>query len=322
MVVGEGVFRVAFFGYFYYEKHMRKTTFIQRIFLFFTVLLLFVMSPLLQPQQETQITVEKVAGSVYCLYGEGGNIGILEGEDKLLIVDSQYALNAEDVLKEIRKLSSLKIAYLINTHYHGDHTSGNPIIGKDAKIASHKNCLKSFLAELKPEESAESKGAPQVTYDKEMKLKIGDETVRLVNFGPGHTSGDTVVIFEQSMVIHAGDLYFHGIPPYIDVKDGSDTGNWIVTIGKLAEKYPDFKVIPGHGKVTDMKAFMDFAEYLRYLREKVAVAIEAGQTREQAMEKIDLSRFSHIQDRGEFLTKKNNIGWIYDEMTRKTEELQ
>jgi cyclase len=301
---------------------MRKTTFIQRIFLFFTALLLFVMSPLLRPQQDTQITIEKVAGSVYCLYGEGGNIGILEGEDKLLIVDSQYALNAEDVLKEIRKLTSLKIAYLINTHYHGDHTGGNPIIGKDAKIASHKNCLKSFLAGLKPEESAESKGAPQATYDKEMKLKIGDETVRLVYFGSSHTSGDTVVIFEQSMVIHAGDLFFHGMPPYIDVKDGSDTGNWVVTIGKLAEKYPDFKVIPGHGKVTDMKAFMDFAEYLRYLREKVAVAIEAGQSREQAMEKIELSRFNHIQDRGEFLTKKNNIGWIYDEMTGKTEELQ
>lgn len=298
---------------------MRKTIFTQRIFLFFTVLLLSVMSPLLQSQQETPITIEKVAGSVYCLYGEGGNIGILEGADKLLVVDSQYARNAEDVLKEIRKLSSLKIAYLINTHYHGDHTGGNPIIGEEAKIVAHENCLKSFLAGLKPEESAESKAAPQVTYDKEMKLMIGDETVRLVHFGPAHTSGDTIVIFEQSMVIHAGDLFFHGMPPYIDVKDGSDTGNWVMTIGKLAEKYPDFKVIPGHGKATVMRAFVDFADYLRYLREKVAEAIEGGKTREQAMEMIDLSRFSHIQDRGEFLTKKNNIGWIYDEMTRKTE---
>ncbi|MFP4082593.1 MAG: MBL fold metallo-hydrolase [Candidatus Aminicenantes bacterium] len=297
---------------------MRKTTFIQRSLLFFIILFFCAVSPpLLSQQEEPAIAVEKVSGEVYCLYGQGGNIGILKTEDKLLVVDSQYARNAEDVLKEIRKLSPNQIVYLINTHYHGDHTGGNPIIGKDAKIISHENCLKSFLAGLKPEESAESKGAPQITYEDEMKLEIDDETVRLVHFGPGHTSGDTVVVFEQSHVIHAGDLFFHGIPPYIDVEDGSDTGNWVVTIGKLAEKYPDFKVIPGHGRAADMKAFMDFADYLRYLRGQVVAAIEAGKSREQATESIDLSRFSHIQDSGEFLTKKKNIGWIYDEMTRK-----
>jgi glyoxylase-like metal-dependent hydrolase (beta-lactamase superfamily II) len=150
-----------------------------------------------------------------------------------------------------------------------------------------------------------------------MTLQLGEETIRLIHFGPAHTSGDTVVIFDKAKVVHTGDLFFNGIPPYIDVNNGSNTQNWVNIIGKLAEIYPDFKVIPGHGPVTTMQEYVKFAEYLRYLRKEVAAAIKAGKTKEQTMESIDLSAFSHIQNRGEFLTKKKNIEWIYMEMTRK-----
>jgi glyoxylase-like metal-dependent hydrolase (beta-lactamase superfamily II) len=118
-------------------------------------------------------------------------------------------------------------------------------------------------------------------------------------------------------VIHAGDLFFHGMPPYIDVNDGSDTKNWVRTIHSLAEKHPDFQVIPGHGKVTNMKEFVKFADYLNALIKEVSAAIKAGKTKEQAVESIDLSSFTYIQDQGEFLTKKKNIEWVYDEMTRQ-----
>ncbi len=277
-----------------------------------------VLSPFhLFPQQEEPITIEKVAGDVYCLYGSGGNIGIYVGEDSLLIVDAQYARTADAVMAKIKELSPRKIGYLINTHYHGDHTSGNPIIGKGATIISHANCKKTLLANKEAEESPESIGAPDTTFDTEMTIAMGNERIRLVHMGPGHTSGDTIVIFDKAKVIHAGDLFFHGIPPYIDVNDGSDTKNWVRTIRKLAEKHPDFQVIPGHGKVATMKEYVKFADYLSVLRKEVAAAIEAGKTKEQVVESIDLSRFDDIQDRGEFLTKKKNIEWIYDEMTRK-----
>jgi hypothetical protein len=101
------------------------------------------------------------------------------------------------------------------------------------------------------------------------------------------------------------------------VNDGSDTKNWVRTIHKLAEKYPNFQVIPGHGKVTNMKEYVKFADYLSALRKEVSAAIKTGKTKEQAVESIDLSNFTYIQDRGEFLTKKKNIEWVYDEMTRK-----
>jgi len=286
--------------------------------LFFILFLCFILSSLhLGAQEEIPITIENVAGAVYCLYGSGGNIGIFVGEDSLLIVDAQYAKTADAVMAKIKELSPKKIEYLINTHYHGDHTSGNPIIGKDAQIISQQNCKKSLLAGLKPEDTPESIGAPNKTFDTEMTITLGDETVRLVYMGPGHTSGDTIVIFDKAKVIHAGDLFFYGMPPYIDVKDGSDTQNWVRTIQALAEKHPDFKVIPGHGKVTTMKEYVKFADYLNVLIKEVSAAIKAGKTKEQAVESIDLSSITYIQDQGEFLTKKKNIEWVYDEMTRK-----
>jgi len=287
------------------------------VLLFILFLCLAFVSLQLHSQQEVPITIENVAGAVYCLYGSGGNIGIFVGEDSLLIVDAQYAKTADAVMAKIKELSPKKIEYLINTHYHGDHTSGNPIIGKDAQIISQQNCKKSLLAGLKPEDTPESIGAPNKTFDTEMTITLGDETVRLVYMGHGHTSGDTIVIFDKAKVIHAGDLFFQGMPPYIDVNDGSDTQNWVRTIQALAEKYPDFQVIPGHGKVTNMKEFVRFADYLNAIRKEVSAAIKAGKTKEQAVESIDLSIFTYIQDQGEFLTMKKNIEWVYDEMTRK-----
>ena len=158
---------------------MKKHTHNPKTFLFFLILSLLVFSPHFFPQQEVTITVEKVSRDVFCLYGWGGNIGVFKGKDALLVIDSQYARTADAVMKEIGKMSTQKIKFLINTHYHGDHTQGNPIVGKGAQIISHKNCRTSFLAGLKPEQLPESMGVPQKTYEKEMTLTVGDESVKL-----------------------------------------------------------------------------------------------------------------------------------------------
>ncbi|HLP62322.1 MAG TPA: hypothetical protein VK186_26005, partial [Candidatus Deferrimicrobium sp.] len=107
-------------------------------------------------------------------------------------------------------------------------------------------------------------------------------------------------------------------PSYIDVEDGSDTGNWVNTIETLCEKYPDYKIIPGHGNVTTIKDWLVFAEYLKYLRKQVTAAIMAGKTREQAVESIKIDQFKQIKanEIGNFMTIQTNIGWIFDEMNR------
>ena len=174
-------------------------------------------------QQKVDFKLEKVAANVYCLYGAGGNIGILKGDKNLLIVDAQYARSAKGALAKINSLGGLPIKYLINTHYHGDHTSGNAIIGKGAQIIAHKNCKATFLKSLTPEQNPNEMGTPQTTYDGKMELKLDKNSIQLLHFGPAHTSGDTVVVFPQAKVVHTGDLFFQGMPPYIDVKDGANT---------------------------------------------------------------------------------------------------
>jgi glyoxylase-like metal-dependent hydrolase (beta-lactamase superfamily II) len=296
---------------------MRKHTVIKRLFCIALVLPYFVIPLETISQQDVAISVEKVSGEIFCMDVGGVNVAVMTGKDGILVVDSSYARTANPLLEEIAKLSPKKIQYLIITHYHGDHTGGNAILGKDAQIISHDNCKKTMVANMKPEEKGEGTGVPQKTFAKDLTVPFEDEKVKLVHFGPAHTSGDTVVIFEKAKVFVTGDLFFHGMPPYIDVNNGSDTKNWVDLIETLCKKYPDFKVIPGHGKVTNTKAYLQFARYLKYLRKEVAAAIEAGKTREQAQESIDFSGFDDIADRGEFLTKKENVGWVYDEMTRK-----
>ncbi|UCH98309.1 MAG: MBL fold metallo-hydrolase [Candidatus Aminicenantes bacterium] len=272
---------------------------------------------LAQQEEPPAITIEKVSGEVYCLSGRGGNIGILKTDEGLLLVDSQFKGTADEVLKKIAGLSAKPIKYLVNTHYHGDHTDGNEVIGKDAVVVMHPNCKASLMKNQKADEPKKEYLSKVKLWKKDMVIRMGDENVRLQHFGSGHTAGDLVVVFEKSKVFHTGDLFFHGMPPYIDVKDGSDTENWIQTIETLCKEYPDYKIIPGHGQVTDPGEYLKLARYLEYLRKEVAAAIKAGKTREQAMETINLEPYQGLKDSSPFTNKKNNIGWIYDELTRQ-----
>ncbi len=289
----------------------------KRIFNFFVLLGLMLSIIVLAQQLEPPgITIEKVSGDVYCLYGQGGNIGILKTDEGFLVVDSQHEGIANEILKKIAALSSKPIKYLVNTHYHWDHTDASEVIGKDAVIIMHPNCKASLIKNQKEGEAKPGYLSKVKPWEKDMVIQMGGENVNLLHFGNGHTAGDLVVVFEKSKVFHTGDLFFHGLPPYIDVKDGSDTGNWIRTIEALCKKYPDYKIIPGHGKVSNPEQYLKFAGYLKYLRKEVAAAIKAGKTKEQAMETINLEPYQWMKDSSRFTNKKGNIGWIYEEMTR------
>jgi cyclase len=286
-----------------------------------TALIIFVLLTFqhLAAPEESTFDCQHVAGNVYCLYGEGGNIGILVTDEGILIVDSQFESVADTVLKIIRSLSPHDIKYLVNTHYHGDHTGGNEIIGKNAEIIMHPNCLATKRDLLK---AADSEGGyiDRVTVWKPwMTLQLGNESVQLLHYGPAHTSGDLIVVFKNSKVIHAGDLFFNGRPPFIDVEDGSDTENWARIITMLDEHYSTYTFIPGHGQVADIHSFLKFAEYLKLLRSKVKAAIEEGKSREEAMDSIRLDAFSHLKETEPDIDVKikRNIGWVYDEMTRQ-----
>jgi cyclase len=266
-------------------------------------------------QNDSVFDCQRVSGNIYCLYGRGGNIGILATDEGILVVDSQFESTADTVLKIIQKISLQDIKYLINTHYHADHTGGNEKLGEKAEIIMHPNC-KLTKKRLLNEAGVKLSFIDRVrNWEKDMAIDLGGETVRLLYFGNAHTSGDLVVVFENSKVIHTGDLFFHGRPPYIDVEDGSDTENWIRIIETLCKQYPDFSFIPGHGEVTDAKHYLKFAQYLKSLRTIVVKSVEAGRSKDQTIESVNLDLFSPFFDlKSDSDSIIKNVGWVYDEI--------
>jgi glyoxylase-like metal-dependent hydrolase (beta-lactamase superfamily II) len=293
---------------------MKKHTTSHLVFLF--ILIFFTVLSAGYGKTEDPGQTTEVSKNLYCISGYGGNIAVVVTEKGLLIVDAGLPNTATLVAAKIKQISDKPAIKMINTHYHADHTGGNvanPQIGGGAELICHARCLESLKGRMKPEEIVKA-NLSATTYDRNLSIQLGGDNVELIHFGPGHTSGDTVVVFKTQKAIHTGDLFFNGMAPYIDVKDGSNTGNWVETIRKLASEYPDYTVIPGHGPVADMTAFLKFAEYLTYLREKVAAAIHQGKSKSEAQETIDLTPFQHIKEHNRFMTKKANIGWIYEEM--------
>jgi len=280
------------------------------------ILFAFLWSLPLLGQPKDDIEIKKITAALYCLTGSGGNMAVLDTADGLLLVDSKLEHKAELVLKKIREISPKPIRYLICTHYHDDHTGGLLTLGKGAEIIAQENCRASLVGrEPKKAKIPFLNGIK--TYDREMEITLGGQAIKLLHLNPAHTAGDTVVIFKHQQVIHTGDLFFNGLPPYIDLNDGADTSNWLSAIDVLSKVYADFTVIPGHGPVTDMKGFLEFAAYLKYMKTEVEKAFLAGKTAKEAMDEIKADRFPAIKDRDSFSSHKNVVFWLFQEFSAK-----
>ena len=195
-----------------------------------------------------------VAGNIHMLdSGVAGNIGLLVGDDGILMIDDQFAPLAGKIRAATAKISDGKLKFLVNTHWHGDHTGGNGIFGKETTIMAHTNVRKRL--------SAEQSGAalPVVTYDNSVSLHINGEDVEIVHFPSGHTDGDSILFFQQSNVVHMGDQFFSGRFPYIDLGSGGSVQGYMGNVKKVIDRLPsDVKIIPGHGPLStldDLKKF-------------------------------------------------------------------
>jgi len=218
-----------------------------------------------------QITNTVVSGNIHVLEGAGGNIGVSAGPDGLLIVDTQFLPLAEKIDAALAKLGSGELKYVVNTHVHGDHTSGNPYFGKKAKIIAHANLQKRLAAKT----NAVPAELPVITYEQGLTLQFNGEEVRLIGFTPGHTDGDTAVYFTKAKVLQLGDQFVNGRFPYVDVINGGNVKGLVKNIDSILAWLPaDAKVIPGHGKVStpaDLKVFRDtIAETVAFVEKGIA----------------------------------------------------
>jgi len=211
---------------------------------------------------KVQIKVTKVAGTVYMLEGAGGNIGASVGEDGIVVVDDQYAPLADRIQAALKGITDKPVRFVINTHYHEDHTGGNSYFQKQAPIIAHDNVRKrlesggragnggSVKIEAKP---APKDALPIITFDHDVTIHLNGEDIRALYFPAGHTDGDAVIFFPQSNVVHMGDDFVTYGFPFIDVDSGGSIDGMIDGVEKVIGQVPsDVKIIPGHGPISSV----------------------------------------------------------------------
>jgi cyclase len=213
--------------------------------------------------QDVQVKTQKITDNIYLLQGRGGNIAALVGMEGILIVDDDYKAVSEKLSAALKELGAATPKFILNTHWHGDHTEGNQFFGKDSVIVAHVNVRKRLLD---PPEIFGNKTPPYpafalpiVTYTDTMSLNFNGEEVRLVHFPNGHTDGDTVVFFTKANVVHMGDDLFVNRFPFVDVWSGGNVQGLINNVGTLIKQIPvNARIVPGHGPLAtmdDLKAF-------------------------------------------------------------------
>jgi len=273
-----------------------------------------------QDFSKVEIKVQKVAGSVYMLTGAGGNIGICVGDDGIVIVDDQFAPLAPKIKEALKSISTKPIKFIINTHFHGDHTGGNEIFGHDAPIIAHDNVRTRLAAGSKNafrETPPAPKGAlPIITFNDTATIHVNGEDIKAVHFPHGHTDGDAVIFFKTSNVVHMGDDLFFGQFPFVDLDNGGSVRGLIKNLDAIMPMIDDdTKLIAGHGALSDKKAL---TEWINMLKGTVAImndAIQKGKTLEQVKTEKTLVAWSNW-DQG-FMNLEKYEEQLYKELTAK-----
>jgi cyclase len=239
-----------------------------------------------QDLSKVEVKAVKVAGTVYMITGSGGNIGVSVGDDGIVIIDDEFAPLAPKIIQALNGITDKPIKFIINTHYHGDHTGGNEIFGRTGTIIAHDNVRKRLAAGSsargRSTPPAPKQALPIVTFNDTATIHVNGEDIRAVHFPAGHTDGDAVIYFPQSNVVHMGDDFFNGKFPFIDIDSGGSVKGLIAGVDKVLASLPDdVKVIPGHGELSDKAGLRRFVEMLRGTTGAVEKAMKAGRTLDQ-----------------------------------------
>ena len=230
-----------------------------------------------------------LSAHIFMLQGKGGNIALITGEQGLVLIDADYAEMSEALAGELKKYGGLEqVRYLINTHWHGDHTQGNEMIGQYAPIIAHDNVRSRLLTrqEIKQfgmvSEPYVSHAVPSITYNKSLTLTVNGETLEIVHFANGHTDGDSIVFLKQSNIVHMGDHFFSGFYPFVDVGTGGNVRTMADNVAAVLDRIDDDTVvIPGHGPLSSKADLEAFHEMLVGTTAEVEAMLAAGMTIKQ-----------------------------------------
>ncbi len=235
-----------------------------------------------------EITSEDLGGGVHVLFGRGGNIGLSVGDDGALLVDDQYAPLTERILAAVAEITDAPVRFVVNTHWHGDHTGGNENLGRAGSlIIAHENVRRrmnpaDFADLVGRSEQAAPEALPVVTFGHDVTLHWNGLAIEALHAPAAHTDGDSILFFRGANVVHMGDLFFNGAFPFIDVDSGGHIDG-IIEAARLVAGQTDARtrIIPGHGPVTDRATLLAYAEALEAARERLSARVAAGQSEDE-----------------------------------------
>ncbi len=231
---------------------------------------------------------EIVSDSVHVIYGVGGNVAVLRTQRGAVIVDTMtFPIQGRRIRNLAERLGGGPTQAVINTHYHADHTHGNPAWPAGTRIVATKR-TRAYLERFDPAfwEDSAAESAPNDLFTDSHELRIGDKTIRSFYLGRGHTAGDLVVLFVEDRVLHAGDLFFNRRYPNPDLEAGGSVQQWAETLDRVLALGFD-QVIPGHGPVTDRAGLLEFQRFIAELAEFASESAAAGRSLEETLAAAD-----------------------------------
>ncbi|MEO0616479.1 MAG: MBL fold metallo-hydrolase [Pseudomonadota bacterium] len=240
------------------------------------------------PMENVEITVLPVGDGLYMLMGRGGNLGLSVGDDATFLIDDQFAPLTDKIVAAVATVTDRPIDYVLNTHWHFDHTGGNENLGDSTVIMAHDNVrkrmaegqfLEAFQMQIDP---APEVALPVLTFNDTLTLHVNGLTIHGFHVEHAHTDGDTLVHFEEANVVHMGDTFFNGIYPFVDLESGGDVEGMIEAVDAvLALADNETKIIPGHGPLADRKVLMGYRAMLAGVRDNVAKGIAEDMSLEE-----------------------------------------
>ena len=271
-------------------------------------------------KKSPSFTSTKLTKNIFMLQGKGGNLGLIKGKQGILLIDADYKVMSKALKSELAKYGGVnKLTYLINTHWHGDHTQGNFSLGHHAKIIAHDNVrarllttqeIKLFNMVSKP---YPKHALPSITYEKKLSLHINNEDIEVIHFPNGHTDGDSIVFFKNANIVHMGDHFFSGFYPFVDVEHGGNVLNMAKNVKTILAMLDDnTKIIPGHGPLSNKKDLQDFYGMLIGTSAEVKSMKDEGLSLDTIKEK-GLSKKWNSWTKG-FLPEKVWLGIVYNSL--------
>lgn len=236
---------------------------------------------------KVKLQPSRVAGDVWVIAGPGGNVGVLASPDGMVVVDNQFGPLANKLNAALRSISRRPVRLMVNTHWHGDHVGGNQALHRAGAISvAHANVRRRMASDqVMPAfggakfPASPAAALPRLTFDQQITFWLGEEEVRIIHVPGGHTDGDSIVHFPRANVLHAGDIFFHGDYPIIDVGNGGSVDGLIAAQQRLLAIVDDrTRIIPGHGPVTDRAGLKAANDLLIEIRGRVAALVKQGKS--------------------------------------------